>query len=306
MAAWVAPAIMAGASLAGSLGGAAIQAGASGANNAASMAFSREQLEFQREAATMGIRWKVADAQAAGIHPIYALGAPTFNPSPIGLQLDAGPNYSAIGSQMGQDIGRAVAATQTPQERTESASQIIMGQQAIERGGLQNDLLRLQIASAAARLQADQIGPPMPNSLSLPRAGFGVYEAKPPEVLNSQPGAPFATAGPSAPGVTWERNADRSVVARPTKEQNIDEFSSPGYLNWMWQNRLLPFASRLSGQSGPAQPPASMLPEGAVGWKFTFPGKWDPVFPSIRDSVIQSSRHGTPLPKWADPTYRRY
>lgn len=37
----------------------------------------------QKEFATHGIRWKVADAKAAGIHPLAAMGANTHSPSPI-------------------------------------------------------------------------------------------------------------------------------------------------------------------------------------------------------------------------------
>ena len=38
---------------------------------------------LQREFAQNGIRWKVADAEAAGIHPLYALGAQTSPASPL-------------------------------------------------------------------------------------------------------------------------------------------------------------------------------------------------------------------------------
>ena len=38
---------------------------------------ANKQYEMQKEFAQNGIRWKVADAKAAGIHPLAALGAQT-------------------------------------------------------------------------------------------------------------------------------------------------------------------------------------------------------------------------------------
>ena len=49
-----------------------------------------QQSDLQREFAQNGIRWKVADAEAAGIHPLAALGAQTtpYQPVSIGGGLD--------------------------------------------------------------------------------------------------------------------------------------------------------------------------------------------------------------------------
>ena len=41
------------------------------------------QMDFQKQAMKNRIQWTVADANKAGVSPIYALGAPTFNPSPV-------------------------------------------------------------------------------------------------------------------------------------------------------------------------------------------------------------------------------
>ena len=54
----------------------------------------------------MGIQWRVADAKAAGIHPLAALGATT--PSGTGTARSIGVDHSmsnAVG-KMGQHIGR--------------------------------------------------------------------------------------------------------------------------------------------------------------------------------------------------------
>lgn len=45
--------------------------------------FNRLQYEYQREFAQKGIQWRVEDAKAAGIHPLYALGASTAGYQPV-------------------------------------------------------------------------------------------------------------------------------------------------------------------------------------------------------------------------------
>lgn len=66
----------------------------------------------QKEFAQNGIRWKVADAKAAGIHPLAALGAnnASFSPS-----FTAG-DYSWLGDA-GQNVGRAIESKATRAER---------------------------------------------------------------------------------------------------------------------------------------------------------------------------------------------
>ena len=62
------------------------------------------QSGLQREFAQHGIQWRVADAKAAGIHPIVAMGAnvQSGKPIPIGMQSDTF-------SRMGQNIGETIA-----------------------------------------------------------------------------------------------------------------------------------------------------------------------------------------------------
>lgn len=85
-----------------------------------------------KEAAQMGIRWRVADAKAAGLHPLFALGggAATYSPAPVTAMADA------IG-RMGQDLSRAAGAQTTPSEK--------------EARDLQLQLVRSQIAESDAR-----------------------------------------------------------------------------------------------------------------------------------------------------------
>lgn len=111
-----------------------------------------ENIKLQKQFAQQGIRWKVADAKAAGIHPLYALGAQTtsFQPSSVG-----DPLGGAL-ADMGQNIGRAIDSTATAGERATGKAITALN---LERAGLENELLRTQIAR-----ERGQIGPPFPSA----------------------------------------------------------------------------------------------------------------------------------------------
>lgn len=67
---------------------------------------------FQKEFAQQGIRWRVADAKAAGINPLVALGSPpvSYQPQSVG--------YGDYGlGAFGQSLSRAVSAMKTKEER---------------------------------------------------------------------------------------------------------------------------------------------------------------------------------------------
>lgn len=128
------------------------------------MAFQREQAArneaLQREFAQSGLQWKVADAKKAGIHPLYAMGAPSISPAvsvgsgPIGT---SSPMAAAVGA-MGQDISRAINATRPADAREEAFNQTVR-EMNLQNMALKNDLLMSQIQ----RMKVNQ-NPPMPDS----------------------------------------------------------------------------------------------------------------------------------------------
>lgn len=139
---------------------------------------AHEQMDAQREFAQMGIRWKVADARAAGIHPLYALGAQGASYAPISV----GDSYGPALASAGQDISRAMRAGQDREERAASeATAFMLARQAesdarVLRGAqeqraqaalasqLANDEMSRQLmASQIARLN-QQGNPPFPSS----------------------------------------------------------------------------------------------------------------------------------------------
>lgn len=147
---------------------------------------------LQREFAQSGIRWKVQDAIAAGIHPLYALGANTHSytgsfsaSNPADFQKSQAYGRMA---DMGQNLGRALAATRTADERSRAfQDEQIRGQQLDNEGKALNNQL---LASQLSRQNSAQVGPGMPQELSSnPDVGWattakGVYPVPGDEVKN--------------------------------------------------------------------------------------------------------------------------
>jgi len=254
-------------------------------NTAANLSYMNAQQDraFQMAAMENGIKWRVRDAEQAGIHPLYALGAPVFSPSPTSVQnVDPSPNLTPkYLSDMGQGLERAIRSTQTPQERVQDAANRILQQQQITRGELGNELLKTQIASERARLQRDQVGPPgpaisgpvtMPGQVDSP---FGVYKKDPPEVLNQLPGTRTAEAGVPSPDTRWLATPS-GVRPSPSKGAGVQDTDifNPEYLEWAWRNKVFPNASR-----APSPEYMAKVFPGAIGARWNqMEFEWQPVY----------------------------
>lgn len=112
------------------------------------------ELASQKEFAQHGIRWRVEDAKAAGLHPLSALGATGASYSPMAISDPSGPALA----EAGQHIGRAVAATSTAEEKQLQSLAI---QEAISRIG-ETDARRDYYLSEAAR-NAQSVSPGIPH-----------------------------------------------------------------------------------------------------------------------------------------------
>lgn len=141
----------------GNLAGGLLSAKSQASANAAATA-------MQREFAQNGIRWKVADAKAAGLHPLAALGAQTMSPQASMSGID----YGFLGD-MGQNIGRAIQAKQTKEERiAQEAYNRQVQDLNLENMRLQNNLL----ASQASAINRTSLPPAMPSDVqSMPGQG---------------------------------------------------------------------------------------------------------------------------------------
>ncbi len=152
--AWIGPAISAGASLLGGLLGRSAQAKA----NKQSLQLARQQMQYQIDLAKSGIQWRAADAKAAGIHPLAAMGSmPTY--SPVSANFKAETSGDFIG-KMGQDISRAAEAVMTqPQRDANRRYQEEIRKKNLQRMDLENAYLASKIAT---RTQTTQRAPAHP------------------------------------------------------------------------------------------------------------------------------------------------
>lgn len=259
-------------SAAGSVLGGLLQ-GRQSADNASDIANMNAQL--QREFAQNGIRWRVEDAQKAGIHPLYALGAQTTGYQPTVAYDGGGGGLGAGLAAAGQDIGRAIDATRTKDERYVARMEALQ----LERAELENDKLRSEIARIT-----QQTGPAMP-SARLPSAmdGQGDFalppgsaaplvgvEVKPVEVPATRVGHPELEAG-MFPTVRFHRGLDGGYQPMPPDSPALSDpdITNPFALEWIVRNRILPTIDP-KGLGNP--PPMSELPPWASHWEWS---RWD-------------------------------
>lgn len=117
---------------------------------------NEQNAALQREFAQNGIRWKVADAKAAGLHPLAALGVNTLSASPSYV---GDTSMANAVSNMGQDIGRAVNSTRTNKERADKFAEMQMRSMELD---LQNKELNNQLISSEIARVRDNT-PPTPS-----------------------------------------------------------------------------------------------------------------------------------------------
>lgn len=214
--------------------------------------------KYQKQFAQSGIQWRVADAEKAGVHPLYALGAQVTPYQSVG---DGGVG-DALRSH-GQDVSRARMATMDRKERmaelhaaqTRQALQDRMSAEShaqdMEHGSLENDLLRSQLS----RMNSAQIPPALPDgSGRIPDSRRVQPQVSRPMV--SAPNDPRRQAG-TISDYQYVRTGPRSVGIVPSEDiaNRFDEIPGQG-IGWWWRNNALPFF----GSNVPRPPPASEFP----------------------------------------------
>lgn len=117
--------------------------------NATNAAMAAQNIALQKEFAQNAIQWKAADAEKAGIHPVFAMGAGTTSFSPVSVGATAETGLGSGIQSMGQDLSRAVSAYRSPGEKVGGA---LLAQQTagnaldLETKSLNNQLLRAKLA----------------------------------------------------------------------------------------------------------------------------------------------------------------
>lgn len=250
------------------IGGALINKSAQDDANESNQNINAQNIALQKEFAQHGIRWKVQDAQAAGIHPLVGLGAQTSSFSPVSIGQE--PNF-AMGnaiSNSGQDISRAISATRTADERALSQLSIQGAQLDLEGKALDNQIKNSQLQKLNA------VGPSFPSASGNFISGQGnsgrAIVEKPLERTASLPGSPQAEPG-AIPDVGWAKTATGLVpIPSADVKQRIEDNMPHEWAHFIRNN-----------VSPDTRPPDSAAPRDASGWKWNQTKmEWQPFYPS--------------------------
>lgn len=178
---------------------------------------NEKNIQLQKDFAQQGIRWKVADAKEAGIHPLYALGANTMSFTPSSFQVE--PDYSMANglSRIGQNVSRAIESRMTSEERERNDL-------TKENMKLQNDMLRAQIGNEVAKQPSI---PALPSGRVIPGQGDSSLELPAPK-----------------PSYSYVKNRDGSLDVVPSQDftdrnQNLVSGIMPE-IKWFLRNQVLP------------------------------------------------------------------
>lgn len=245
---------------------------------------SKLNYKMQHEFAKLGLRWRVEDAKAAGLHPMAALGASPASASPVGVFDDQGASTAESLGKMGQNISRSVHAALSTEEREINAIKIQSAKLDLEGKAIENQIKAKQLAGIGA-------GPAFPGSDNfIPGQGnSGLVREKPLERTVSAPGRPAQEAG-WRPDVAYSRTDTGLTPVVPESLSESLEDDIIGKAMWRMRNQLIPNYSPGSGK-----PPLSMLPKGATDWRWS-PSKqeWQPDYkkPSNARDYYNPSIHG--------------
>ena len=277
-----------GSAIGGAIGGALGLIGA-GQSQASAERLNQLNYEHQKEFAQNGIRWRVADAKAAGLHPLAALGAQGASYSPSAVIGDS-PDYSFL-KDMGQGIDRAMDAKVTQKERAErEQKENALFNEELKGKQLQNQETETRIQSmkwdmamelarnAAQSARTQQQVPPMPSlapdgSLMPGQENAtspGGIESKPAEIVVNEPGRRGQERG-SITELGFSRTNDGGyvpVMSNDAKQRYEEDIF--GEIGWNLRNRLPGLIDRQD-----VAPPRSWLSDPDSSWEFDLSrGAW--------------------------------
>lgn len=209
--------------------------------------------DLQREFAKNGIRWKVEDARRAGVSPALAMGASTIGATPVHIGEERGPVFG----EAGQDLGRAISATSTGEERVLQKLRVQSAQLDIEGKALDNQIR----ASQLKRLGSSPAFPGSDNFI--PGQGDSGVKINPSERTQHQPGHPGQDKG-WITDKAYARTAT-GMVPVPSKDvtERIEDKLIPEMM-WAWRNSVMP---NFGGGEAPSQ---SQLPKGFDTWRWDY------------------------------------
>lgn len=193
----------------------------------------RRELAAQKEFAQHGVRWRVEDAKAAGVHPLYALGAQLPSYSPVLSESAVGPALA----EAGQSVARGIQATSTKYERELQALTLAELKSRIAETDARRMLLD---AEAAKARQESGAAAPFPSALD-------EYTAL---------GGSFATLSGGVPG--WDQGAVNPKGADVLSQSPQDSSTMAGYTP-LWREYIIGEGRRIALPGGTGGDAAEVL-----------------------------------------------
>lgn len=203
------------------------------------------QHELNKTMAQNAVQWRVEDAKKAGVHPLAALGTPLATNSPVAVGYPSeSDSFGDKMASMGQNVSRAMRAAM-PQEGREVLDRVEALR--LENMGLQNDLLRSQIATVNRDLN-----PPAPSG--------GMTKDVALQRVVSAPGRPHMEPG-SVTDVGYSRTPT-GLFPVPSKDvkERIEDAMIPETI-WAARNYVFP-------RGKAPDPKLYPLPKGYDYWKW--------------------------------------
>jgi hypothetical protein len=215
-----------------------------------------QSMEQQKEFAQNGIQWKVADAKKAGIHPLAALGAQTYNAAPA---LAGGSQAPQVAAEMGQNIDRALLSMVRKEDRSAAS------QRAKEINRLEDEIKIIELNNRMKTLQGGgQLPPAVPN----------MVKDKPSIRTSGKSDSPQTEAGDKRAYVEVPMG-DGSIMMTPSEDSKM------GYEDMIVPETMVSkrmYFDPLFKNEVSAKPAKSSLPKGYKDWEYSpRSGSWYPV-----------------------------
>lgn len=233
------------------------------ARHAAEMQQARN-IAMQKEFAQMGLRWKVEDARAAGLHPLSAIGAAgaAFAPNPVVVADGAESGVGKAFGEMGQNLSRAALAQETEDQRSLRQAQIAAAWAQVAESDARAWLANSEAALNQQRMLQSAPMPPeagnagtVTHRSSMPAALFDNVNVKPEDVVSTRFEDMSTTSGVHG---YWKEHVyqDGKPGRRPVPMVLPYSESGPGEMEipwWRWFTEVIPENIRRYGWSWPRQ-----------------------------------------------------